>query len=97
VNNLEAILNVEGLDAILIGPYDLSASMGLTAQFEHPDFRSAMEKIQKLAANKGIPAGVHVVAPSREELDQRLSDGFRFIAYSIDAVMLNSVVSDGVC
>ncbi len=87
------ILEVEGLDAILIGPYDLSASMGLTAQFDHPDFCATMEKIRTLAASKSIPAGLHVVAPSREQLQQRLDEGYRFLAYSIDAVMLSSVVS----
>jgi 2-dehydro-3-deoxyglucarate aldolase len=93
VDELEAILAVDGLDAILIGPYDLSASMGLTAQFDHPDFCATMEKIRTLAAAKSIPAGVHVVAPSPEQLRQRLDEGYRFLAYSIDAVMLQSVVS----
>jgi 2-dehydro-3-deoxyglucarate aldolase len=93
VAELEAILAVEGLDAILIGPYDLSASMGLTAQFDHTDFCATIEKIRTLAADRAISAGVHVVAPSPEQLQQRLNEGYRFIAYSIDAVMLNSVVS----
>jgi 2-dehydro-3-deoxyglucarate aldolase len=93
VARLEAILEVDGLDAILIGPYDLSASMGLTAQFDHPDFCATMEKIRALAAAKSIPAGVHVVAPSPEQLRQRLDEGYRFLAYSIDAAMLSSVVS----
>jgi 2-dehydro-3-deoxyglucarate aldolase len=93
VAELEAILTVGGLDAILIGPYDLSASMGLTAQFDHPDFCATMEKIRTLAAVKAIPAGVHVVAPSPQQLQQRLGEGYRFVAYSIDAAMLQSVVS----
>jgi len=96
VADLDAILDVEGLDAILIGPYDLSASMGLTAQFEHPHFCALMNKIKALTASKSIPAGVHVVAPSKEQLCQRLGEGYRFIAYSIDAVMLNSVASNAV-
>jgi len=93
VAGLDAILAVEGLDAILIGPYDLSASMGLTAQFAHPDFCATMEKIRTLAAAKAIPAGIHVVAPSPPQLQQRLDEGYRFIAYSIDAAMLQFVVS----
>lgn len=93
VNELEAIFDVKGLDAILIGPYDLSASMGLTAQFDHPDFCATMEKIRSLAAAKAIPVGVHVVTPSPVELRQRLGEGYRFIANSIDAVMLSSVVA----
>ena len=95
INNLEEILSVDGLDAILIGPYDLSASMGLTAQFENSDFIAVMERIRSLTAAKDIPAGIHVVAPSKKELQQRLDEGYRFLAYSIDAVMLNSVVNYG--
>lgn len=93
VAELEAILSVEGLDAILIGPYDLSASMGLTAQFGHPEFCATMERIRTLAVAKDIPVGVHVVEPSPEKLQHRLDEGYRFIAYSIDAAMLHSVVS----
>jgi len=96
VAKLVDILEVDGLDAILIGPYDLSASMDLTAQFDHPDFCAVMEKIRALAVAKAIPAGVHVIAPSQEQLQQRLSEGYRFLSYSIDAVMLNSVVSHSV-
>jgi len=90
---LDSILAVEGLDAVLIGPYDLSASMGLMAEFDHPDFLAIMERVRKVAAEKGIPVGVHVVDPSPKQLNQRLGDGYQFLAYSIDVVMLQSVVS----
>jgi len=88
INNLEEILQVKGLDAILIGPYDLSASMGLTAKFEAPDFISAMERIHTLCKQNRIPCGVHVVMPEPAELKKRIAEGYRFIAYSIDAVFL---------
>lgn len=89
VERLDDILQVEGLDAILIGPYDLSASMGLTAQFEHADFKAAMQRIHELSQARKVASGIHVVAPSREQLRARLAEGFRFIAYSIDSVMLD--------
>jgi 2-dehydro-3-deoxyglucarate aldolase len=89
VDRLDEILGVEGLDALLIGPYDLSASMGLTAQFDHPQFLSAMEAIRTHAAAQRIACGIHVVEPSPEELQQRVAEGYRFLAYSIDAVMLS--------
>ncbi len=91
VENLESILAVEGLDAILIGPYDLSASLGLTAEFEHARFKATMAHIRDKARTAGIPVGLHVVQASAEELESRLADGYRFIAYSIDAVMLRTV------
>jgi 2-dehydro-3-deoxyglucarate aldolase len=96
VNNLDEILAVEGLDAILIGPYDLSASMGLTAQFEHSDFQEAMGQILEKATLSKVPAGVHVVQPSESQLEQRITEGYRFLAYSIDAVMLSAMAKQTV-
>lgn len=90
IENLEKILEVEGLDAILIGPYDLSASMGMVGQFEHPDFQGRMTRIKELCASKAIACGVHVVQPSQKELQQRIDEGYRFLAYSIDSVFLNA-------
>jgi 2-dehydro-3-deoxyglucarate aldolase len=87
-NNIEEILSVEGLDAILIGPYDLSASLGITAEFDHPDFISTMGQILRFAVDANIPAGIHVVAPSISELKARIDEGYVFMPYSIDTVML---------
>jgi len=88
VNNLDDILKVEGLDAILIGPYDLSASMGITSQFEHVEFLNVMKSIKKKADLANMPCGVHVVNPSVSDLKERMAEGYRFIAYSIDSVFL---------
>jgi 2-dehydro-3-deoxyglucarate aldolase len=88
VENLEDILSVNNLDAVLVGPYDLSASMGLTSRFDHEDYKAAIQKVLHLSEEKQIPAGIHVVQPNRDELQARIVDGFRFIAFSIDAVFL---------
>ena len=93
VDNLEKILSVEGLDAILIGPYDLSASIGATAQFEEPKFIATIERIRTLCGKENIPCGVHVVMPNTDTLKQRIKEGYRFIAYSIDAVFLDTAAS----
>jgi len=92
IKNLEGILQVEGLDAILIGPYDLSASMGLTAKFDHPEFLDIMKKIKESADKATVPCGVHLVTPLADELQDKIDNGYRFIAYSIDAVFLNENV-----
>lgn len=89
VENLEAILAVKGLDAILIGPYDLSASMGLTGRFEDPTFVAAMTRVKALCHKANIACGVHVVMPDVEALGDRMNEGYRFLAYSIDAVFFN--------
>ena len=94
VNNLPDILQVEGLDAIIVGPYDLSSSMGLTAEFDHKEFLKTMDQIIKLCQQYNIPSGDHVVQPDPELLQKRIDHGYRFIAYSIDAVFLyNSTIN----
>ena len=93
VDKLEKILSVEGLDAILIGPYDLSASIGATAQFEEPKFIATIERIRTLCGKENIPCGVHVVMPGTDTLKQRIKEVYRFIAYSIDAVFLDTAAS----
>jgi 2-dehydro-3-deoxyglucarate aldolase len=93
VEKLDEILQVKGLDAILIGPYDLSASMGLTGNFESPKFVEAMNRIRAACSHYRVRCGVHVVMPDAAVLKQRIADGYRFIAYSIDAVFLNKSAS----
>ena len=88
VDNLDEILNIEGLDAILIGPYDLSASINLTAQFEHQEFKEILSLILKKCNEFDIAPGIHIVKPNQKDLDLKIKEGYRFLAYSIDAVML---------
>ena len=88
VDNLDEILNVEGLDAILIGPYDLSASINLTAQFEHHKFQEIISIVLKKCNQFNIAPGIHIVNPNQKDLNLKINEGYRFLAYSIDAVML---------
>ncbi len=92
VQNLDHILAVEGLDAIFIGPYDLSASMGLIEEFDHPRFKETVEEIGVKAKAAGVSFGHHVVAPSPVALRASIDRGNQFVAYSIDAVFMNHAV-----
>jgi len=89
VENLEAILSVKGIDALLIGPYDLSASMGLTARFDDPKFKTVIQEILTTCNKYKIPCGDHLVVPSLSALKERIDNGYNFIAYSMDSVFLN--------
>lgn len=93
VEHLREILGTDGLDAIMVGPYDLSSSMGLTARFEAPEFIAVLERIRTLCMEHGIPCGLHVVAPDTKILKQKITEGYRFIAYSIDSVFLTGATS----
>ena len=88
VHNLEEILQVKGLDTIIVGPYDLSASMGLTAEFDHQEFVTVMDRVMNLCKKYNVPCGDHVVHPDPELLKERIDQGYKFIAYSIDGVFI---------
>lgn len=96
VNNLEAILVVEGVDGFIVGPYDLSASLGVPGQFDHPSVKEAMDRIQSVGIDSDKAAGIHVIEPDVEEVRQRVGEGYSFVAYSLDIRMLDSACRFGV-
>jgi len=59
IEDLDDILSVEGLDAVLIGPHDLSISLGIPEQYTDPAFLQAIETILTTARRHGLGAGVH--------------------------------------
>jgi len=95
VNNLEDIFSVEGVDGYIIGPYDLSGSLGVPGQFDHPDFLAAMDRVRKVAKEMKMTGGIHVIEPEPEQLEQRINEDYRFIAYSLDIRMLDVASRNG--
>jgi 2-dehydro-3-deoxyglucarate aldolase len=89
VNNIDEILKVKGLDAILIGPYDLSASMNLIGDFDNLAFKIALQKVLEACLRLKVAAGIHIVQANPSDLEKKIKEGFKFIAYSIDAVFIN--------
>src|SRR5690606_12353246 len=59
LDNLDTLLNVMGLDAVFIGPHDLSVSMGLPEEYDQPDFEKAVTHIIKSCRSKGLSVGIH--------------------------------------
>ena len=96
VTNLEGILSVKGIDAFIIGPYDLSCSMGIPGEFDHPKFKQVIESIIEISRNVGAVSGLHVVEPDIEKLSEAIKLGYKFIAYSVDIRMLAVAARSGV-
>jgi 2-dehydro-3-deoxyglucarate aldolase len=88
VDNLTDILAVEEVDGFIVGPYDLSASLGQAGNFEHPSVTAALERIQAIATSSHKVGGYHVVHSNQAELTLRIQQGFTFIAYGDDMVFL---------
>jgi len=96
VKNLKEILTEEGVDAFIIGPYDLSCSMGIPGEFENPKFIQTIDKIILIANEVGVTSGLHVVEPNTIELNNAIAVGHKFIAYSVDIRMLDVAARNGI-
>ncbi len=90
VAHIDALVEHPDLSACLIGPYDLSASLGLIGQLEHPRVLEAVERVVSACRIAGIPAGFHQVAPDPAALRRLLDAGHRFIAYGVDFTFLDA-------
>lgn len=88
LDNLDAILSVEGLDAVYIGPSDLSISLGCRPEFDNPEPKAAqaIEHILARAKAHGVVAGIHNGAP--EAALGRIAKGFQFVTVGSDARIL---------
>ncbi len=89
VHNLENILSVDGVDGFIVGPYDLSGSLGIPGRFNHTKMKDSMQKIQSVGSLSGKALGIHIVEPDPEQLKERIVQGYKFIAYSVDIRMLD--------
>ena len=89
---LDEVLRVPGLDATMIGPYDLSATLGVTGNLDSEAFRDAEARYLAVSQAETVPAGIHVVEPSDDAFRARIAQGYRFVAYSLDAVFLTHAV-----
>lgn len=96
VNNIEEILSVEGVDGYIIGPYDLSGSMGIPGEFNHKNLLNAINRVDEAARRLKKPGGIHIVEPDREQLKSKIDDGHKFIAYSVDIRMLDVSARNGI-
>jgi 2-dehydro-3-deoxyglucarate aldolase len=90
VNNIGDILSVPGIDGTFIGPYDLSMSMGLPGELDHPDVEAAKKRVLETTRNRGLAAGIHLVHPdrAREEMARCVALGYQFIALGTDILFL---------
>jgi len=94
VEHVEEILQVPGVDGVFIGPYDLSASYGVVGDLSHSLVQEAMQRVVAAARTSGKAAGIHVVHPPVTQVADRLSEGFRLIAYGGDMLFLTPAAMD---
>lgn len=96
INNLNEIIKVEGIGAIFIGPYDLSQSMGVPGEIDHPQVTRKMEEVVHIAKNAGLAVGTFV--DDVQSASRWMNLGVQYIAYSVDVGIIynasKSIVTD---
>lgn len=88
ISNLEIILSVDGVDGSIIGPYDLSGSMGIPGSFENGEVKKAILRYEEVCSKMKKPMGFHVVKPDAEKALQHKKAGYTFIAIGLDTLYL---------
>lgn len=86
VENMASIVRVPGLDAVLVGPYDLSASLGKIGQVTDPAVTGAIDHITETCRQAGVRLGIFGV--SAEAVQPYIERGYTLIIAGVDTLML---------
>ena len=94
IKNLKEILRVKGIDGTIIGPYDLSGSMGKPGRYEEPDVKEAIGRYEDISRKLDMPMGFHVIRPDYRLVIEKIEAGYTFIAFSWDTYFLGAKCRD---
>ncbi|QDU92962.1 HpcH/HpaI aldolase family protein [Lignipirellula cremea] len=93
IENLAEIARTPGLDAVLIGPHDLSCSLGIPEQYDHARFDEAVQTIFRVAREAGIGAGIHYWESVEREIEWAQAGG-NLIMHSSDITMMKQTLAN---
>ncbi len=88
VENIDAITQVQGVDGVLLGPYDLSASMGKMGQISDPEVLAAIDRVTSSCKAADIPLGYFGI--NAEAVTPYMSNGYTLIVAGVDVLFLGS-------
>ena len=88
VADIGAIVRVPGVDAVFVGPYDLTASLGIAEQFDHPAFLAALDTIRDACRAVGMPLGIFRMTGAEARVHGR--QGFTLLAAGTDGALLEA-------
>jgi len=91
VERIDEILAVPGIDMIFIAPYDLSQSLGLPGQFDHPTFIEVALRAEKAVQKAGIELGTFV--PTVEKGKEFLDRGYKLLMFAYDGMLIENAIT----
>ena len=93
LENVERIAAVQGVDAVWIGQFDLTASMGIPGDVTHPDFKAAQRRILEACQRAGVAAGYGSL--NLDDVVSAREQGFRFLVYTADLWIYQKALRHG--
>lgn len=88
VNNIDDIITTEGIDGTIVGPFDLSASMGMPGEYHKDEVKTALQRVEERCKALNKPLGFHVIESDHNLVKTKLSEGYTFLAFSLDFFFL---------
>ncbi len=90
VKNLDAICSIPGVNAVFVGPNDLTTSMGIPNEYDHADFVAVLKKIIDTAERRHVAAGCWFAQP--EQAERTIRQGARLVVFSNDSVLMRDAM-----
>ena len=88
VKNIDDILQIEDLDGVMIGPYDISGSLGVPGQLEHPLVIEASNKVIKACEKFNKSCGTQIAEVTSEKLEDLFEKGYTYAILASDLFIL---------
>ncbi len=88
IKNLEEIIQTDGIHGTFIGPYDLSGSMGKPGQYHDQDVSEVLKEYERIVKAYDKLVGYHVIEPDIGLVNEKINQGYNFIAFSLDTLFL---------
>jgi len=89
LGEIDSIFSVEGVDAYMIGPYDLSGSMGIAGEVRHPEMLRVQREILAAAKKHKVAAGIFIIYPHEAAMKEYLREGYQFFVIGSDLIFLS--------
>ena len=97
LNALDEILAVPDIDALLIGPHDLSINLGIAEQYDHPRFEEAVQTVFRKGRNAGVGVGMHYSgSDGKQKLSKWAEWGMNLIIHSSDLCIVGNTLKQDI-
>lgn len=96
IKNLGEICTMKFLDSLIIGPYDLSTSLGTPGDFQNKIFQEALNKFEQVCRTCKMPMGFHVISSNPVDSIQKYELGYSNIIYSIDFKIFKDTIESAI-